>query len=196
MNEMKPQKRETLLTYPVKEHGTFLATRVKGAGARRALEEQLTAAARVALLTIDFGGVEAMTNSFVDEFLGKFYLLLAAGDVSADGVRLVGLDEETREGVAVCLERRKQVALDGDTHELLGDASILAGTYAEARRLGDFRAAELAEALGISLPNANNRLKRLVEAGALYRERSAGPERGGKEFAYRLPSAGDGRGDV
>ena len=41
------------------------------------------------LLTIDFGGVEAMTNSFVDEFLGKFYLLLAAGDVSADGVRLV-----------------------------------------------------------------------------------------------------------
>ncbi|MFI0234565.1 MarR family transcriptional regulator [Streptomyces sp. NPDC017086] len=188
---MKPQKRETLLTYPVKEHGTFLATRGKGVDARRALEEQLTAAAPVALLTIDFGGVEAMTNSFVDEFLGKFYLLLAAGDVRTDGVRLVGLDEETREGVTVCLERRKQVAVDGDTHELLGDASIIADTYAEARRLSDFRAAELAEALGISLPNANNRLKRLVEAGAVYRKRSAGPEGGGKEFTYRLPTAGD-----
>ncbi|MEU3550836.1 MarR family transcriptional regulator [Streptomyces longwoodensis] len=194
---MKPQKRETLLTYPVKEHGTFLATRVKGADARRALEEELTAAASVALLTIDFGGVEAMTNSFVDEFLGKFYLSLAAGDVNAAGVRLVGLDEETREGVTVCLERRKQVAVDGNIHELLGDASILADTYAEARRLGEFRTAELAEALGISLPNANNRLKRLVEAGALYRQRSAGPERGGKEFTYRLPpAAGDGQGEA
>ncbi|GAA3245441.1 MULTISPECIES: MarR family transcriptional regulator [Streptomyces] len=188
---MKPQKRETLLTYPVKEHGTFLATRAKGADARRVLEEQLAAAAPVAVLTIDFAGVEAMTNSFVDEFLGKFYLLLAAGDVNTDGVRLVGLDEETREGVTVCLERRKQIALDGDTHELLGDAAILAGAYAEARRLRGFRAAQLAEALGISLPNANNRLKRLVEAGALYRERAAGPERGGKEFTYRVPRAAD-----
>ncbi|GGQ97235.1 DUF4325 domain-containing protein [Streptomyces pilosus] len=192
---MKPQKRETLLAYPVKEHGTFLATRGKGADARRTLEEQLSAAAPISLLTIDFGGVEAMTNSFVDEFLGKFYLLLSAGDVNADGVRLVGLDEETRDGVTVCLERRKQIALDGDTHELLGDAAILAGTYAEAQRLGSFRAAQLAEALSISLPNANNRLKRLVEAGALYRERASGPERGGKEFTYRVPSAG-GKQDV
>ncbi|MEV7152739.1 MarR family transcriptional regulator [Streptomyces sp. NPDC093084] len=181
---MKPQKCETVLRYPVKEHGTFLATRAKGTETRQALEEQL-AAGSLTLLTIDFGGVEAMTNSFVDEFLGKFYLLLAAGDIRTDGVCLVGLDEETRDGVTVCLERRKQIAVDGDTHELLGDTAVLADTYAETRRLGNFRAAQLAEALGISLPNANNRLKKLVEAGALYRERSSGPDRGGKEYTYR-----------
>ncbi|GAB2889966.1 hypothetical protein GCM10027074_67840 [Streptomyces deserti] len=184
---MKPQKRETLLTYTVKEHGPFLATRAVGDEARRTLEEQLRAAAPVAMLTIDFGGVEAMTNSFVDEFLGKLYLLLAAGDLRTDGVRLTGLNEETRDAITVCLERRKQIAVDGDTHMLLGDAAVLADTYAQARQLGQFRAARLAEALGISLPNANNRLKRLLEAGALHRERAAGPERGGKEFSYRLP---------
>ncbi|CAL9677873.1 hypothetical protein SUDANB105_08184 (plasmid) [Streptomyces sp. enrichment culture] len=67
--------------------------------------------------------------------------------------------------------------------------SILAGTHDEARRLHDFRAAQPAEVLGISLPEADNRLKRLVEAGALRRERAAAPERGGKEFTYRLPRA-------
>jgi DNA-binding MarR family transcriptional regulator len=60
-------------------------------------------------------------------------------------------------------------------------------TYAQARRLGTFRAQELAEALGISVTNANNRLKRLVQAGALSRNRAPGPERGGKEFVYTLP---------
>ncbi|MFD8421023.1 STAS-like domain-containing protein [Streptomyces sp. NPDC059466] len=189
---MKPQKRETLLAYPVKEHGPFLATRAVGADARRSLEEQVTDAAPVAMLTIDFGGVEAMTNSFVDEFLGKLYVSLAAGDLPARGVWLTGLNEETREGVTVCLERRKQIAVDGDTHELLGDAAILAGAWTAARRLGDFRAAQLADELAISLPNANNRLKKLVEAGALHRERGAGPERGGKEFTYRLAGTANG----
>ncbi|MBT2530431.1 DUF4325 domain-containing protein [Streptomyces sp. ISL-99] len=184
---MKPKKREASFTYPVKEHGTFLATRTKGADARRTLEEELRAAAPVVMLTIDFSGVQAMTNSFIDEFLGKFYLLLTAGDSTLEGVQLTGLDDETREGVAVCLERRKSIAVDGDTHGLLGDTAILADTYAQARRLRLFRAAQLAEALEISLPNANNRLKKLVEAGALHRERSGGPERGGKEFSYRLP---------
>ncbi|MEV6192912.1 winged helix-turn-helix transcriptional regulator [Streptomyces sp. NPDC051920] len=50
----------------------------------------------------------------------------------------------------------------------------------------EFRTAQLAETLGISLPNANNRLQRLVEAGALHRQRGSGPDRGGKEFTYRV----------
>lgn len=180
------------LSYPVKEHGPFLSTRAKGTAARLSLEEHV-AAAPSALLTIDFGGVEAMTNSLVDEFLGKFYLLLAAGDIHAEGVRLVGLDEETRDGITVCLERRKQIAVDGDTHELLGDTAVLVDTYTHALRLGTFRTAQLAEALDVSLPNANNRLKRLLEAGALHRERTSGPDRGGKEYTYRLPWPVDAR---
>ncbi|MFC1421294.1 hypothetical protein [Streptacidiphilus cavernicola] len=186
---MNPTKREASHTFTVREHGTFLATRATGAAARTALAHQVESTAPVSVLTIDFTGTEAMTNSFTDEFLGKFYLSLAAGDVSVGGVELAGLNEETRDAVTVCLERRKQIAVDADTGELLGDAAFLIATYQYAQKLGSFRTATLAEALEISLPNANNRLKRLVEAGALRRDRAAGPERGGKEFAYRLPEA-------
>ncbi|MFC1414150.1 hypothetical protein ACEZCY_33880 [Streptacidiphilus sp. N1-12] len=184
---MNPTKREAPLTFTVCKYGSFLFTRAVGISARSALQEQVEAAAPVAMLIIDFAGTDAMTNSFTDEFLGKFYVSLAAGDVNADGVQLVGLNEETRDAVAVCLERRKQFAVDGDAHILIGDAEVLAETYERARSLGTFRTAALADALQVSLPNANNRLKRLVEAGALRRERTAVPERGGKEFTYSLP---------
>ncbi|WP_196218220.1 winged helix-turn-helix transcriptional regulator [Streptomyces blattellae] len=176
-----------VLTFPVSEPGTFLSTRGTGAHKRSELEAVLRSASPAPVLEIDFTGTEAMTHSFVDEFLGKFYVSLAAGDVQAVGVRLVGLNEETRESVAVCLERRKQFAVQGEDHTLLGDTNVMADTYAQARKLGAFRAQELADALGISVTNANNRLKRLVQAGALSRDRAPGPERGGKEFMYTLP---------
>lgn len=185
---MKPKKTGEPLTFAVVQFGAFLSTRDLGAQARIQLEAEVRDTAPVAMLSIDFEGVEAMTNSFADELVGKFYLLMAAGDIEAGGVQLVGLNEETRDAVTVCLERRKRFAVDGGEQVLLGDAAFLADTYDLVRRLGEFRATTLAEALGISLPNANNRLKRLVEAGALQRDRASGPEHGGKEFAYRVPT--------
>ncbi|WP_158713526.1 STAS-like domain-containing protein [Streptomyces sp. NRRL F-525] len=186
---MNPTKQKASPTFAVHGFGTFLFTRTTGITVRSELEKQLHSAGPAALLTIDFTGVEAMTNSFTDEFLGKFYVALAAGDNDVEGVQLVGLNEETRDAVTVCLERRKQIAVDAATHDLLGDAAVLADTYQQARKLGTFRTTALSEALQISLPNANNRLKRLVEAGALKRERAPGPEHGGKEFTYALPQA-------
>ena len=181
-------KRESPLTYEVREHGAFLSTRATGITARTAMEAQLRdSEANASMLHIDFTGVAAMTNSFVDEFLGKFFLAVAAGDTPIAGVELAGLTDETRDAVIVALERRRQFAVDGTTHELLGDAEVLADTYDWARKLGSFRASAMADHLGISLPNANNRLKRLVDAGALRRDRISTPERGGKEFTYRLP---------
>jgi hypothetical protein len=188
---MKPPKRKASLTFAVRDFGSFLFTRDAGITARKDLEDRLLASGPVALLTIDFTAVEAMTNSFTDEFLGKFYVALAAGDSRTEGVELAGLNEETRDAVTVCLQRRKQIAVDAATHDLLGDAAVVLETYNRARQLGAFRASTLAEALQISLPNANNRLKRLVEAGALTRERATGLERGGKEFTYTLPQVGN-----
>lgn len=187
---MNPPKQKASLTFAVRDFGSFLFTRDVGIEARSSLEGELRDSGPVGLLTIDFTGVDAMTNTFTDEFLGKFYVALAAGDSSADGVELAGLNDETRDAVTVCLERRKQIAVDAATHDLLGDASVLLDTYHQARQLGAFRASALSEALQISLTNANNRLKRLVEAGALKRERSTALERGGKEFTYALPQTG------
>ncbi|MCH0561164.1 winged helix-turn-helix transcriptional regulator [Streptomyces sp. MUM 16J] len=175
-------------TFPVQPYGEFLFTRAAGAAARADLEEQLRQSDALSMLTIDFAGVIAMTNSFADEFLGKFYTLLPAEGHAVEAVQLAGLNEETRDAVTVCLQRRKQFAVDAESHTLLGDAEVLTDTYESARKLSAFRAAELADELHISLPNANNRLKRLLEAGALRRERSAGPDRGGKEFIYSVPA--------
>lgn len=58
-----------------------------------------------------------------------------------------------------------------------------------AQDLGVFAAADLAAELRITQGAANNRLTRLVQAGALTRVRTS-PAHGGKEFVYRtLPSS-------
>lgn len=187
---MNPKYRETGLTFSVTEGqtGQFLVSRMHGAQARARLEHLLETTTSAGQLAIDFHDVEAMTNSYADELIGKFYVSLAAGDVAASRVLLVGLNEETRDAITICLERRKLAALDGDEDVLLGQAAAIEDTYAQARSLGEFKASALAEAMGITLTNANNRLKRLVEAGAIQRERADSPERGGKEFTYRVSS--------
>lgn len=191
MRSMNPKYRETDLTFSVTEGqtGQFLVSRVRGAQARARLEQILGETAADGPLVVDFRGVEAMTNSYADELIGKFFVSVAAGDVPASCVVLVGLNEETRDAITICLERRKLVAVDGDQDVLLGQSAALDDTYAQARSLGEFKASTLAEAMDITLTNANNRLKRLVEAGALHRERAESPDRGGKEFTYRAPAS-------
>lgn len=168
----------------------FLAFRDRAAETRSRLEHDLAASAPIDELIIDFHGVEAMTNSFADELIGKFYVAFAAGDVAVSTVRLTGLNEETRDAISVCLERRKLAAVDSDNGALIGQAAAIEDTYSRAVQLGEFRAADIADSMQISLTNANNRLKRLVDAGALHRERVASPEHGGKEFTYRVPEYG------
>lgn len=178
-----------LLTFDVGQHGQapFLATRIKGRAVREDLEGRI-ARSRPDGVVIDFGAVEAMTISFADEFLGRFYASLAAGDVPASAVLLARLNDENLETVSICLERRDlaAAAVSHGQPVLLGAPAYLVETYNYARSLGTFSALDLSAQLSISPQNVNNRLKRLVGAGALRRQRVA-PERGGKEFAYTIP---------
>ncbi len=180
---------ETMLEFAVSKCGTFLATRGSARAAREDLESRIVSRGHVDTIMIDFADVEAMTISFADEFLGRFYASLAAGDVPADGVLLLGLNEETREAVSICLERRDLVAggLSDGQLTLLAASEFLTETYRQALTLATFSTAELSDALKTSPQNTNNRLKRLVAAGAVQRRRVA-PERGGKEFAYSVTS--------
>jgi len=61
------------LDFPVDQYGTFLATRSKARQAREHLEGKIQGAGSGTVVIVDFDGVEAMTISFADEFLGKFY---------------------------------------------------------------------------------------------------------------------------
>jgi hypothetical protein len=175
--------------FAVSQYGSFLATRSAARTVRDSLEERISSAPAIEVLIIDFSGVEAMTISFADEFVGRFYSFLAAGDVRPVSVLLSDLNEETSEAIAICLERRElaAAALNDDEKILLGAPEYLAETYRQARQLRRFKASDLASAMGITAQNANNRLKRLVAAGAIRKDRVTSPDRGGKEFSYTIP---------
>ena len=179
-----------LLNFDVGRHSEarFLATRSRGRELRGELEEQISGVSPDEVV-IDFSGVEAMTISFADEFVGRFYASLASGDTAAPLVLLTGLNEDNLTTVSICLERRELAAAAVLDHQpvLVGAPDYLAETYEEAVSLGTFSALDLATRLGLSAQNMNNRLKRLVDAAAVRRRRiSSG--RGGKEFAYTAPA--------
>jgi len=179
-----------LLNFDVGQHGraAFLATRSKGREIREELEDRISLEHPDEVI-IDFTGVEAMTISFADEFLGRFYASLATGDVPAPAALLAGLNEENLATVSICLERRElaAAAIINGKLALLSALDFLAETYKHALSLGTFSALDLAEQLAITPQNVNNRLKRLVEAGAIRRRRVV-TGRGGKEFTYTAPA--------
>ena len=171
--------------------GPFLATRSKARQGRHQLETGI-ADAQASSLTIDFSGVEAMTISFADEFLGKLATTLDAALGHDVLVKVSGLNEETREAVDICLERRDSAiaAVEPEGLTLLGNA-FLSESFLVARELGTFKATEFAERLHITPQNANNRLRKLQAFGAVQRRRSAGGEHAGKEFLYAVVADDD-----
>lgn len=160
-------------------------TRDNGAAAR----EQLTQVARSGTtddtVVIDLSVVQAMTYSFADEFLGKF---LGVRDDLAEGpgVVLTGLAEDPLETTHLVLERRTLAAVlrDPGGPRLLTREAHLVATFERSLMMDEFRATDMAEQLGITAQNVNNRLKRLASVGALRRRRNSA-ERGGKEYTYQ-----------
>ena len=182
---MKPDS-ATPVAFDVGLHAKFLSTRERGRKMLHDMEDCVSPGD--SLLKIDFTAVEAMTVSFTDEFLGKYYSALATQDDGPVTVFVTGLNDDTRETIIICFERRELIALEqlGDELTLLAASDVLKATFELAKELETFTATTISERLGITAPNANNRLKRLVAARALIRKRGVA-ERGGKEFTYCTP---------
>jgi hypothetical protein len=176
----------TAVAFDVGQHRAFLSTRERGRKVLHDLEDRTPPG--TSLLVINFTNVEAMTVSFTDEFLGKYYSVLATQDDGPTTVLVTGLNDDTRETIVIGFERRELIALErlDDDLALLAASDVLKDTFELARKLETFTATTVAERLGITAPNANNRLKRLVAARALVRRRGVA-ERGGKEFTYSAP---------
>ena len=176
-------------TFPVVQLGKYPATRPLGQEGRARLDDLLEGRSNLDL-TIDFSGIEVMNISFADEFVGKF---LTSHDFSTSGatVKVTGLNSDNRYSVLVCVERRKTAVVvleEGGTLSLLGDP-ILVATFEVAQELQQFKASDIGAKLTLSSQNANNRLKRLTDAGALRKTQVTGSSRGGKEFVYESVSA-------
>ncbi|QGX08832.1 DUF4325 domain-containing protein (plasmid) [Janibacter melonis] len=164
----------------------YPATRPLGQEGRARLDDLLHERRDLDLI-IDFTDVQVMNISFTDEFLGKF---LGSHDFSTLGttVKVAGLNPDNRYSVQVCVERREipSVIVDESGElSLIGD-SLLAQTFEIAHELGQFKACDIAQRLSLSASNANNRLKRLAQAGALRKKQVTGSSRGGKEFIYEV----------
>jgi hypothetical protein len=138
-------------------------------------------------LVIDFNGVEVMNISFADEFLGSF---LASHDFSAKGttVKIAGLNADNRYSVVVCVERRQTqvVVVEPDNRLVLVGDKMLAETFDQAFALGRFRANDIADAMSLTAQNANNRLKRLAQVGAVRKAQVTGSTHGGREYVYEI----------
>lgn len=190
---MKTLEKEAAVRYQLaEEHGQFLATRSRGAQVQEALMAALRETPEGDHLGIDFGDVEDVTVSFVDEALGGLLGKRSKDEtLSARGIVLTGLNPDCRDTLDAVLKRRESamvaVGPDLDELEIVGDRrwGWMPETLAAARRLKQFRANDLADELDMTPQASNNRLRQLVASGAVARQRVV-PDGGGKEFQYRI----------
>lgn len=169
--------------------GPVGATRERGRELREQLEAMLRQAQPGDVVEIDLSEPEALSVSFTDELVGRLLAARASGDFDDRALVIVGTSDDTRETVEAVLARRNVPGIYRDEHTgklvALGGAPWFAETLHEAQGLRTFRAAELGNRLGLTAQAANNRLRALTTSGAVVRERIT-PDRGGKEFEYRI----------
>ncbi len=143
---------------------------------------------------ISFAGVEIVSTLTVSVFLAS--LLDARRDERPQvGIVVTNLNEDQQDIIVKCLEYGSTSAgplfvvcrRENNELALLGrvDATTRS-TWDVACRLKEFRAVDLAAALGLSPQLANNRLARLIRVGALVRSATTA-ESGVREYMYGLP---------
>lgn len=183
----------------VDSEGPFLMGRSQGQAARSALERELFGQkVGEEPICIDFADVRGMSVPFADEF---FVPLLShrvvAGYYDEHPVVILHAGPDVAETLEAVMRQNNLavVALQRDPDaELLGGERSLRDTLRLAATMEEFSAQQLAERLGLTAPAANNRLKQLVQLGALIRVAFV-PARGGREYRYRIPRPSDRSSD-
>jgi hypothetical protein len=163
----------------------YLVTRSDGlAAALRVLE--LTE--RPVAIELDFDQVEVVSPQFVEELLGGLHQALSRHRDEGVFAVATNMTDVVRSWVELVIAHRRLPGLacymDGRV-DLISSVTHLAETLDVAQSFERaFRAPELAERLGQKLPNTNQRLAALVEAGAVSR-RLDRDSKNGKRFVYR-----------
>lgn len=167
-----------------------LVGRDQGEIVRAVLEGELRKLSPADPVVLDFDGVEVVTVSFADGFFVPLLSGWSAGYYGEHPLLALGADDEVAETIDAVLRLRNMavLAIGERGPQLLGGELAMDETVAAAYQLEHFSAADLAQRLGITPQAANNRLKVLVQRGALVR-RVATASSGGKVFGYRFPRA-------
>lgn len=167
----------------------LLIGRPKAEQARAALERELRNLAADDAVGLDFRGVKAITVSFTEAFFVPLLGQWATGYHENHPLVVFGANAEVRDTLEAVLRLRHLAVLAvnaDDEAALLGGEQGLRETAHVAYALGEFAAADIADRLGLSLQAANNRLKELVQRGALARLPGFAPS-GGRQYRYRVP---------
>lgn len=149
------------------------------------MEEALSKLPEDGVLLLDFEGIVAISPSCADEFLGKLYSSITAGEHGDRAIFLRRFTSDHQEVLEPILKRREVVAakLSGGGIRLVGAPAHLEDTLLTARRLKRFRASELASRLGLTISAMDNRLAKLWRSHLVRRESVAAPH-GGREYSY------------
>jgi STAS-like domain of unknown function (DUF4325) len=165
------------------EHGRVLATRNAG---RKVADQLGSTIEQNAAVIVSFDKVRAVTPPFLDELLRAIRGMLSA-ESEGRVIAVTDLDEDKRETLEIVLERNKMsiAELRDGRLQLLTAVPHLADTLDAAQNFDTeyFTAPKLADSLELKLPNANQRLAQLVQAGAVWREPDPDASRG-KRYRY------------
>jgi hypothetical protein len=168
------------------ESGPVLATRRSGREVGRRMQDLWEGPVA---LDLDFAGVEAVTPPFLDELFRAVRGGLEANEGSI--VYASEMNEDVHETAKMVLERDRSALAyfhDGEVALITGDP-LLIETFERASRLGlPFTAPDLADGMGLTLQNINQRLNSLRRFGAAAREKDPTVDRG-RRFLYLVASS-------
>ena len=169
----------------LRDHGTILATRPRG---RNAADQIRELAATPGDLILDFDAVEVASVPFLQEVVDEAHA--AVQRAAKDDGRIVlfaNMNEDVSETLRFVAAKRKLslAYVDDGRIDLLEANRHLLETLAKAQKLKSFTAPQLAKELSIAADTATQRLKKLMETGAVVREVDPEAERGVRHL-YRV----------
>jgi len=175
-----------LQRFTLREQAGILVTRRLGEKVRRNILSSLNRGTGPTSLLLDFSEIHILDYSCADELVSRMAIELNSGLYGEFFLLLTGLDDMLHENVAVALKQR-EVALMCDKEKqwhIIGSLrSYLEHGLLMLNRERVITSRELADAEGISINAACNRMNELCRQGLAYRN-PAPPLSGGKLFQY------------
>jgi DNA-binding transcriptional ArsR family regulator len=167
----------------LRDQGRILSTRPRG---REAAEQLRAIANEPGDLIVDFDGVEVASPPFLQEIVDASRALVLRDSDTGRIVLFANMNEDIAETMRYVVAKRKLTLAyrEGNEIQLLEAKPHLAATLKAAQQLHAFTAPQLAEQLKIQRDTATQRLRKLLETGAVVREQD--PEaRQGIRHLYR-----------
>lgn len=168
------------------DQGEILATRSLG---RQAADHLRTVADHPGDVILDFDRVQAATPPFLQELVDTVHALITRERETGRIVLFANMNEDIAETMSYVVAKRKlSIAYrQGNRVDLLEGKRHLIETLETAQRLKSFTAPQLADQLKIQSDAATQRLKKLLETGAVVREVDSSAKQGVRHL-YRAAS--------